>query len=269
MSTATASETDKIGVAAYDASRRRKTRSSLPHPYFLVTCEHGGKRVPPSFRPLFAGHGELLDSHRGYDAGALELAKTMAKALDAPLVSATISRLVIDLNRSLHHPAVFSEISKEAPLVWRDAIIAQHYRPYRQTVSETIGEAIRQGRQIVHVSCHSFTPVLNGDIRNADIGLLFDPKREAESNLCRQWRRELKQALPLHVRLNYPYRGAADGLTTALRKQFPASRYVGIELEINQKWVAPNGQWRKLQAAVINTLRNAACEQAGIGQAAL
>jgi hypothetical protein len=30
------------------------------------------------------------------------------------------------------------------------------------------------------------------------------------------------------------YKGSSDGLTTALRDKFPAKRYVGIELEVNQ-----------------------------------
>ena len=35
----------------------------------------------------------------------------------------------------------------------------------------------------------------------------------------------------INVRFNYPYRGAADGFTTYLRKCFPKN-YVGFELEI-------------------------------------
>ena len=38
----------------------------------------------------------------------------------------------------------------------------------------------------------------------------------------------------MKVRFNYPYKGTSDGLTTTLRKKF-GPRYVGIEIEINQK----------------------------------
>ena len=38
---------------------------------FLFTCEHGGNRIPAPYRRLFRGQRALLDSHRGYDPGAL------------------------------------------------------------------------------------------------------------------------------------------------------------------------------------------------------
>jgi len=47
---------------------------------FLITCEHGGNRIPARYRPLFACHGALLASHRGYDPGALALARDFASA---------------------------------------------------------------------------------------------------------------------------------------------------------------------------------------------
>ena len=42
---------------------------------YLITCEHGGNRIPPRYRDLFAGCEALLQSHRGYDPGALTLAR--------------------------------------------------------------------------------------------------------------------------------------------------------------------------------------------------
>ncbi|MFI4875804.1 MAG: N-formylglutamate amidohydrolase, partial [Blastopirellula sp. JB062] len=46
------------------------------------------------------------------------------------------------------------------------------------------------------------------------------------------------------IRFNYPYLGKADGLTTSLRKKLTGDRYVGIELEVNQRLVAPSDQWQ-------------------------
>ena len=43
----------------------------------------------------------------------------------------------------------------------------------------------------------------------------------------------------LKIRFNYPYLGKADGFTTYLRKIFPEN-YIGIELEVNQKFVNNN-----------------------------
>lgn len=69
----------------------------------LITCEHGGNRIPPRYRHLFHGHEELLQTHRGHDAGGLTMAKELAGAFKATLFVATISRLLIDLNRSVGH----------------------------------------------------------------------------------------------------------------------------------------------------------------------
>ena len=57
--------------------------------FVLLTCEHGGNRVPAEFARLFRGKRNLLDSHRGYDPGALELARTCARRLKVPLHFAT------------------------------------------------------------------------------------------------------------------------------------------------------------------------------------
>jgi len=32
--------------------------------FLLITCEHGGNRIPARYRPLFRGAGKLLDSHQ-------------------------------------------------------------------------------------------------------------------------------------------------------------------------------------------------------------
>lgn len=58
----------------------------------------------------------------------------------------------------------------------------------------------------------------------------------------------------LNVRRNYPYPGNADGFTTYLRKQFSLSKYVGIEIEINQKHITNTKNWTHLRNHVINSI---------------
>jgi predicted N-formylglutamate amidohydrolase len=89
---------------------------------------------------------------------------------------------------------------------------------------------------VIHIAVHSFTPVLDDVVRDADIGILYDPARTSERTLAMAWKRMFDPAL--RVRCNVPYRGASDGLATALRKRWPASRYMGFELEINQRIVS-------------------------------
>ena len=222
----------------------------------LVTCEHGGNRVPAAYRRYFAGRESLLATHRGYDPGALVLARRLAGALGAPLFYATVSRLVIDLNRSLGHPRLYSEATRPASPAVRREILERHYLPYRRRVEGAAAEAIAEGEKVIHLSAHSFTPELDGEVRDADIGLLYDPARPGEAELARRWQAALKEAAPeLRVRRNYPYTGKSDGFTAYLRRRFPAEAYVGIELEINQKHVAPGrAHWKKLQEILISSL---------------
>ncbi|MEW5944495.1 MAG: N-formylglutamate amidohydrolase [Pseudomonadota bacterium] len=230
---------------------------------FLITCEHGGNRVPPRYRHFFRGHEELLQTHRGYDAGALAMAKELADALAAPLFVSTISRLLIDLNRSPGHPRLYSEATRSVPTAVLREIMERYYLPYRNKAEASIAAAVASGGRVIHISSHSFTPELDGEVRNADIGLLYDPARAGEAALCNCWQVFLKALAPgLKVRRNYPYTGKSDGFTAYLRRRFPADRYVGIELEISQKYALTGGrQWRKLRATVIEALRQALADE--------
>lgn len=227
---------------------------------FLISCEHGGSRIPSRYRELFLAHQPLLRTHRGSDFGALRMAREMAAAFDAPLFASTVSRLLVDLNRSLRHPALWSEASRAAAPAVREEILRRYYLPYRGKLESTAGQWVAAGRRVIHISCHSFTPELNGEVRNADIGLLYDPSRAAEARLCRLWRDDLAARAPsMRVRMNYPYAGTSDGFTTHLRRQFAGDRYLGIELEINQRHVLAGGaHWQGLRASVIGALGDAA-----------
>jgi predicted N-formylglutamate amidohydrolase len=227
---------------------------------FLITCEHGGNRIPASYRALFQGFRELLGTHRGYDRGALVMAKELATALRAPLVTSTMSRLLIDLNRSIGHPQLFSAATRRAPMAVREQIIAQHYRPYRAQVERLVRQSVARRQRVIHISSHSFTGNLDGKLRHADVGLLYHPARGGEVELCARWKAALGAVAPeLRVRRNYPYAGKGDGLTSYLRLRFPRRAYVGIELELNQDIVlGSRRRWTALRRLLVASLR-AAC----------
>jgi len=202
----------------------------------------------------------LLDSHRGWDPGALVMAKALASARRAPLVASTVSRLVVDLNRSIGHPQLFSAVTRSAPSETRAQIVEQCYRPHRGQVEALVSQAVSRGDRVIHIASHSFTPELNGTVRSADVGLLYDPRRGGEVEICARWQASLATVEPsLRVRRNYPYLGKGDGLTSHLRRRFPQSDYVGIELEVNQALVFAAGRrWTALRRALIDSL-HAAC----------
>ena len=227
--------------------------------YVLISCEHGGNRIPDRYRSLFSGFEAVLQTHRGYDAGALAMARDLASSLSAPLFVATTSRLLVDLNRSIGHPRIYSNATRAAPVMIRREILQKYYLPYRNRVEADISAAIARGNRVIHIASHSFTPELDGVVRNADIGLLYDPARSAEIALCREWQTQLAAVAPdLKVRRNYPYTGRSDGFTAYLRRSFQAESYLGIELEINQKHVLNSRRhWRAFRLGVIDALRRA------------
>ena len=221
----------------------------------LVSCEHGGNRVPKLYRSLFSGAGALLQSHRGYDIGALAFARKLAAALGVPLHVNGVTRLLVDANRSLSSRTLFSEFSRNLPAFRRESILATYYHPYRRVIDAEVSAAIASGARVIHLSVHSFTPVFAGAVRRADIGLLYDPRRRAELVLCRQWQQRLqREGAGLRVLCNDPYRGTSDSVVTALRRLHDEKSYLGIEIEINQKY--PQGDqisWRRLQSLLVDT----------------
>ena len=203
----------------------------------VVTCEHGGNRVPPEVAHLFTTEGDHLAGHGGFDAGALEMARAVAAAFDAPLLFTTVTRLVVDQNRSIGHPKHFSKYTTGLPRSVRQGLVDAHYRPMRREALAAVSDILEAGKTVVHLASHSFVPIWRGVARTMDVGLLYDPRREGERALCAAWKARLATARPeLRVRRNAPYTGVSDGHVTALRKRFPAA-YLGIELEVNQRFV--------------------------------
>jgi predicted N-formylglutamate amidohydrolase len=221
----------------------------------LLTCEHGGNRIPPAHAPLFRSAKRVLASHRGWDPGALELARRLSRSLRRPLLAVTWSRLLVEANRSEHNPRIWSRYTAPLPRDARERILERWWQPHRRAVEAAVAADAKRGRRVVHVAVHSFTPRLRGEVRNADVGLLYDSRRAGESRLCRRWAAILSRLDPeLRIRFNYPYLGSADGLATGLRRMWRESRYVGVELEINQALVGAPG-WRGFQRVVAESLR--------------
>jgi predicted N-formylglutamate amidohydrolase len=187
----------------------------------------------------------------------LQLARLLARRLNRPLHVTRWSRLFVESNRSLTNHRLWSRFTKDLPADERRAIIDRYWRPHRNVVETAISGAIRTSGRVLHVAVHSFTPRMNGEMRNADIAILFDTGRPGEARFARRWGALLKQhALEIRLRYNYPYRGVADGLATWLRRRHPGTRYLGFELEVNQA-VATGRAWRRVGDALASSLAEA------------
>jgi predicted N-formylglutamate amidohydrolase len=187
------------------------------------------------------------------------MAREMSASFEAPLVASTVTRLLVDLNRSPGHPRLHAEAVRDSSRELRQQILADHYLPYRAQAEHLVGKAIARGWRVIHISSHSFTPEMNGKVRTADVGLLYDPARRGEVRMCERWKAALERMAPsLRVRRNYPYSGKDDGFIPHLRSRFRPAAYIGIEIEINQAIVVgPRRRWAELRAAVIESFRAA------------
>ncbi|MFD2552585.1 N-formylglutamate amidohydrolase [Bizionia sediminis] len=218
----------------------------------LVTCEHGGNFIPAAYKYLFEGHEAILNTHRGWDIGALDVYHSLKPAAVFSAHSTT-SRLLVELNRSVHHIQLFSEYTQKLSQSEKQQLLQTYYTPYRSAVIRKIETLVSLQQTVLHVAVHSFTPVWNGVERPVDIGLLFDSRNATERQVCNFFKKELEKMVPYRIRFNKPYLGKSDGFPTFLRKQFPGN-YIGIELEINQKFAANNTMPNNLKKALIQAV---------------
>jgi predicted N-formylglutamate amidohydrolase len=198
----------------------------------------------------------LLESHRGFDRGALELAQGLARRFGVPLDAAPTSRILIDLNRSPGNRNLYSEFTAALSPAEKQRIYNRYYLPHRNRVEKRIAAAIRKNRAVLHIGVHTFTPILHGTERQADIGLLYDPARAREKRFCHAWKNHLRRSMPsLRIRSNYPYKGVSDGFPTWLRRIHPPRDYIGMELEVNHKHsLGKNNTWELIARALEDAL---------------
>lgn len=219
----------------------------------VLTCEHGGNYIPIEYNALFTNQEAVLHSHRGFDLGALDVFQSLKPIADFSKFSTT-SRLLIELNRSLHHKNLFSEFTNKLSKAEKQKIIAQYYKPYRDAVEGVILQYIQEGETVIHISIHSFTPIWKKVERRVDIGLLYDSRIPKEKDFCKVFKAEiLRISNNYDIRFNQPYLGRSDGFTTYLRKQF-SENYIGIEIEINQKYSRNNQMASELKVVLLTAL---------------
>lgn len=202
----------------------------------LITCEHASNAVPGAYEKIFQDMA-ILETHQGWDPGALEIAKEFGSFLELPVHTYDYTRLLIEVNRSLDHPNLFSQWSNALYEIDKTHLIEHFYLPYRQKIESEIAKMVESGKVVLHLSVHTFTPDFFGEKREVEVGLLFDESRVHETEFCTEWHKQILKIMPeLDARFNEPYKGADDGFTTYLRTKFPDGTYLGLELEVSQKF---------------------------------
>ncbi len=218
------------------AARRARPQGVV----WVLTCEHASHAVPRAYRGLGVPRAALRD-HIGWDIGAREVQREVARRLGAPCVASRWSRLLIDCNRDLDDPSLIVATSDgvvvpgnaRVDAAERRRRIALYHEPYHAAVDRMIARAKRRhpDAAVQILALHTFTPVLNGVARPFDIGVLFD----AYPVLARRLGRALARR-GYRVRYNEPYSGLA-GLIYSARRHGVAHDAAYVELEINNALV--------------------------------
>ncbi|MBB4066148.1 N-formylglutamate amidohydrolase [Gellertiella hungarica] len=147
-------------------------------PYVLL-CEHASRHIPARYAGLGLPEADQ-SAHIAWDIGAKMMALAMAEALDAPLVMAGFSRLLIDLNRPLQSRSSIPVVSETTPIrgnenlteAERDYRVRTYFQPFQEAVGALLDRRREKGVPTAVIGVHSFTPVFKGFSRPWASGVL-------------------------------------------------------------------------------------------------
>jgi predicted N-formylglutamate amidohydrolase len=220
----------------------------------LILCDHASNAVPPDID--LGIDPALLNKHIAVDIGAAAVSETLAVYLDAPTILATVSRLVIDLNREPDRLGLIPHSSDGHAIPGNDDAdravrIARFHAPYHRLIAQTI----RAKPPKLIVSVHSFTPQLeqhDGADRPWEIGILYNrDARAARIGI------ELFEAAGVVTGDNQPYSGRILNATMNRHAEGNGIPYLGVEIR-NDLISDPAGvaHWAQLLAGIVKDARN-------------
>lgn len=148
-------------------------------PYVLL-CEHASRFVPPRFAGLGLAETDL-QRHIAWDIGAAAVARSLSQSLDAPLVLAGYSRLLIDLNRPTRSATSIPRISETTRIPGNEGLsdadradrIDSFFSPFQARVAEMLDKRAAVAQPTIVIGIHSFTPVYKGVRRPWHAGILY------------------------------------------------------------------------------------------------
>ncbi|MFC3613738.1 N-formylglutamate amidohydrolase [Lutimaribacter marinistellae] len=210
---------------------------------WLITCDHATNMVPPE-----VGGGDLglpredMERHIAYDVGAYEVSKHLGEILNAPVVAANFSRLVIDPNRGEDDPTLIMQLydgsiipaNRGVDAAERERRLQMCYRPYHSALERLAGLP-----HAVIVSMHSFTRQLRGrKPRPWHVGVLHAEDTRFTDPLVER----LRQESDLCVGVNQPYTGYLPG--DAIDRHATAHNRPNALIEIRNDLIADHAGQR-------------------------
>ncbi len=199
----------------------------------LVICDHASNRVPDDID--LGIDPALLDQHIAVDIGVAAVARRMAERPGTAAFLAGVSRLVCDLNREEHQPAV-TPIASDGHAIpgnvlddaAREARLARFFRPYHAALADLLDTM----PPALILSLHSFTPRLAndpGEARPWHVGVLYN-----EDDRAPRLAIPLLKAEGLIVGDQQPYSGRLLNATMNRHAEAEGRPYLGIEVRQDQ-----------------------------------
>jgi predicted N-formylglutamate amidohydrolase len=191
---------------------------------FAIVCDHASNRIPEEHKS-FGFADDALETHIGWDPGALAVARLLSARLGAPLIWPDVSRLVIDCNRA---PDASSLIVVESggmsvpanrglSAAERSRRLDRIHTPYHDAIDSCLTRRFAAGLTTALIAIHSYTPVYFGKARPWQVGIVFGDDRRMADRLVR----ELKADKALTVGSNEPYSPADQVYYTVSRHAGP------------------------------------------------
>jgi predicted N-formylglutamate amidohydrolase len=231
-------------------------------PFFLV-CEHASNRFPAEYGTLGLDD-EAQAACIAWDPGALGLAQNLSRLLDAPLFSARVSRLIYDLNRPPLAATVMpaqskgwqipgnADLTAQERLRRLDAIYIPFHDRLRREILRRVMLATETGQVPVLVTVHSFAPVVDGEPRSVEFGVIHD----ADPLLAQAVVDLARETTPLITALNEPYSETED-ITHTLRLQATPCGIANVMLEIRNDLLSTPEAQAHVAAMLAPVLRGA------------
>jgi predicted N-formylglutamate amidohydrolase len=217
---------------------------------FVIVVDHASRRIPQRLADLGLPASEL-QRHIAWDIGALEVARQVAAALDAPLLAQNYSRLVIDCNRdpkvatSIPRLSETTEIPGNIGLSDAEAAArrAEIFDPYHDRVRALLDERRAECRPTILVAQHTMTDVYHGKRREMHAAVLYNRDRRFAGLVLDSLRRETG----LVVADNEPY-FVSDKTDYTIPHHGEARGVPHVEIEIRQDLVvhaAGQAEWAR------------------------
>jgi predicted N-formylglutamate amidohydrolase len=231
---------------------------------FLLLGDHAGNIIPQALNGLGLDAVDRV-RHIAWDIGVRGLGELLAYRLDAVFLHQHYSRLVIDCNRALTAPDSIPASSDGTNISGnqglsdgeRQARAAAIHAPYHAQIAAEIVRRGEEGRSTIIIALHSFTPIMDGQARPWDIGILHS---DGDTRFAAALRDALRQESSLCVGDNQPYQMDATDYTVP-RHAF-ANGLGYAELEVRQDLIADEAGQRHW-CALLSYAMEAAWQEIG------